>query len=131
MDLATISLRARSLTPKFTGSKVSLRKVPPARKTIRSPASTRPEQMLIKRQADLAIQRFNSGRRSLLAAKKDDWARAEVRLFRKTRPRWLLTGKCPDVRLELGKVRTEDVLGTEAVDFTPVRLKAILMDVSI
>lgn len=128
MSVSTISLRARSLTPQFPGSRVSLRKVPVARKALKSLISTRHEQIHIKRQGDLAIQRFNTGHRSILAAKKEDWARAEVRLFRRTRHRW--AGLKNDLRCEVGKVRTEDVLGTQVQEFTQVRLKARFLEAS-
>jgi len=128
MWLSTVSLRARSLTPQFPGSRVCLRKVPPTRKTLRSLVSTRHEQVRIKRIADLAIERFNTGHRNILAAKKGDWARDEARLFRRTRHRWAALKN--EVRCEVGRVRTGDVLGTEAEEFSQVRLKARLLETS-
>ena len=128
MSLSTVSLRARSLTPQFPGAKVGLRKVPTARKALRPLASTRHEQVRIKRLADLAIERFNTGCRNVLAAKKDNWARDEARLFRRTRHRW--AGLKNEVHCEVGRIRTGDVLGTDVAEFSFVRLKARLLEAS-
>lgn len=110
--------RQRSATPQMLISHTRLRKVPPVRQVHSSFRARAQDQARIRRLADLEIDRFNTGRMSLLQEKKADWGRQERKLFSRAKRRWLYISNSPEVQAEVGRIRTEDVLNASVEQFS-------------